>query len=85
MKVFLQLHQQPARRLQYGATGWCRSLVNFQQSVDVLIVDEAGQMSLSNVLAVSHAVRGLVLLGDPQQLEQPVQSSHPEGSQVPSL
>jgi hypothetical protein len=68
-----------------GATAWCWSRQDFEQSVDVLIVDEAGQMALSNVLAVAPAGRGLVLLGDPQQLEQPLQSSHPEGSEVSAL
>ena len=58
---------------------------DFEQSVDVLIVDEAGQMSLSNVLATAPAGQSLVLLGDPQQLEQPLQSSHPEGSEVSAL
>ena len=48
-------------------------------------MDEAGQMSLSNVLAVSSAARNLVLLGDPQQLEQPQQGSHPEGTEVSAL
>jgi superfamily I DNA and/or RNA helicase len=42
-------------------------------------------MSLSNVLAACPAGRGLILLGDPQQLEQPLQSSHPEGSEVSAL
>ncbi len=59
--------------------------LDFEQSVDVLIVDEAGQMSLANVLATAPAARSLVLLGDPQQLEQPLQSSHPEGSEVSAL
>lgn len=68
-----------------GATAWCWSREDFQQSVDVLIVDEAGQMSLSNVLAVAPAAMSLVLLGDPQQLEQPIQASHPEGSEVSAL
>lgn len=68
-----------------GATAWCWSRPDFEQSVDVLVVDEAGQMSLSNVLAVAPAGRSLVLLGDPQQLEQPLQSSHPEGSEVSAL
>lgn len=68
-----------------GATAWCWSRNDFEQVVDVLIVDEAGQMSLSNVLAVTPAGRGLVLLGDPQQLEQPLQSSHPQGSEVSAL
>ena len=68
-----------------GGTAWCWSREQFEQSVDVLFVDEAGQMSLSNVLAVAPAGRSLVLLGDPQQLEQPLQSSHPEGSAVSAL
>ena len=68
-----------------GATAWCWSREDFEQSVDVLVVDEAGQMALSNVLAVAPAGRSLVLLGDPQQLEQPLQSSHPEGSEVSAL
>lgn len=68
-----------------GATAWCWARPDFEQSVDVLIVDEAGQMSLANVLATAPAGRSLVLLGDPQQLEQPLQSSHPEGSEVSAL
>ena len=68
-----------------GATAWCWARPEFNQTVDVLIVDEAGQMSLANVLACAPAGRSLVLLGDPQQLEQPLQSSHPEGSDVSAL
>ena len=62
---------------------WARE--EFEQAVDVLVVDEAGQMSLSNVLAVAPAAESLVLLGDPQQLEQPQQGSHPEGTDVSAL
>jgi uncharacterized protein len=68
-----------------GATAWGWARPDFEQSVDVLIVDEAGQMSLANVLATAPAGKSLVLLGDPQQLEQPLQSSHPEGSEVSAL
>ena len=68
-----------------GATAWCWTRPEFQQSVDVLVVDEAGQMSLANVLGAARAGQSLVLLGDPQQLEQPLQSSHPEGSEVSAL
>lgn len=53
--------------------------------VDVLFVDEAGQMSLANALAISQACKTLVLLGDPQQLEQPTQGSHPDGTGVSAL
>jgi uncharacterized protein len=51
----------------------------------VLFVDEAGQVSLANVLAVAQAAKGLVLLGDPQQLEQPQKGSHPDGAEVSAL
>ena len=42
-------------------------------------------MSLANVLAVSQAAKTVVLLGDPQQLDQPMQGSHPEGTDVSAL
>jgi predicted RecB family nuclease len=71
---------------QVGAgTAWMWSRDEYENVVDVLFVDEAGQMSLANVLAVSSACRSLVLLGDPQQLEQPQQGSHPDGTGVSAL
>src|SRR5438105_13551503 len=42
-------------------------------------------MSLANVLACAQAAKNLVLLGDPQQLEQPQKASHPEGSELSAL
>ena len=53
--------------------------------MDVLFVDEAGQMSLANVLAVSGAANSIVLLGDPQQLDQPQKGSHPDGVNASAL
>ena len=52
------------------------------KAIDVLFVDEAAQMSLANVLAVSQAAKTVVLIGDPQQLDQPTQGSHPDGTGV---
>jgi superfamily I DNA and/or RNA helicase len=68
-----------------AGTAWLWSREDAFEVVDVLFVDEAAQMSLANVLAVSQACRTLVLLGDPQQLEQPIQGSHPEGTDVSAL
>jgi superfamily I DNA and/or RNA helicase len=48
--------------------------------VDVLIVDEAGQLSLADALAASRAARNLILLGDPLQLPQVAQAAHPRNS-----
>ncbi len=68
-----------------GGTAWLWARPEFANAVDVLFVDEAGQMSLANVLAVSTAANSIVLLGDPQQLDQPQKGSHPEGVNVSAL
>jgi predicted RecB family nuclease len=68
-----------------GGTAWLWSRPDAFETVDVLFVDEAAQMSLANVLAVSQAAKAVVLIGDPQQLDQPIQGSHPEGTDVSAL
>lgn len=68
-----------------GGTAWLWAREDFFELVDVLVVDEAGQMSLASVLAAAQGARSIVLLGDPQQLEQPLQGSHPEGTAVSVL
>ena len=68
-----------------GGTAWLWARPDATEVVDLLIVDEAGQMSLANALAVSQAARSLVLLGDPQQLEQPQKGTHPIGVDVSAL
>src|SRR5262249_25446639 len=68
-----------------GGTSWMWAREDFFEAVDVLFVDEAGQMSLANVLAIAPSAKSLVLLGDPRQLEQPIQGLHPEGSAVSAL
>lgn len=47
-------------------------------SLDLLVVEEAGQFSLANTIAAAPAARNLLLLGDPQQLPQVSQGTHPE-------
>jgi AAA domain-containing protein len=68
-----------------GGTSWLWSREEAARSVDVLFIDEAGQMSLANALAVSSAAESLVLLGDPQQLDQPRKGSHPDGVGISAL
>ena len=53
--------------------------------VDVLIIDEAGQMSLADTLAASTSARNLILLGDPLQLPQVSLAAHPRGSGASAL
>ncbi|MEC5181468.1 TM0106 family RecB-like putative nuclease [Arthrobacter sp. CG_A4] len=62
-----------------GGTAWTMTGANVPAgSLDLLVIDEAGQFSLANTLAVAQAGSRLLLLGDPQQLPQVSQGSHPE-------
>ncbi|MDQ2853499.1 MAG: TM0106 family RecB-like putative nuclease [Chloroflexota bacterium] len=73
-------------RVQVGAgTAWMWSRPEFHGSIDTLFVDEAGQMSLANMVSVCGAARNVVLLGDPQQLSQVKKGAHPEGADASSL
>ncbi|MBW9265761.1 MAG: TM0106 family RecB-like putative nuclease [Candidatus Thiodiazotropha sp. (ex. Lucinisca nassula)] len=68
-----------------GATHFLWSRADAYEALDVLVVDEAAQMSLANVVAVAQSTMTLILLGDPQQLDQPTQGTHPDGVGVSSL
>jgi uncharacterized protein len=68
-----------------GGTAWLWARDEMRGLVDVLVIDEAGQFSLANAVAVSDAARSLVMLGDPQQLTQPTQAEHPYGAGVSAL
>ena len=68
-----------------GGTAWLWAREDMQDLVDVLVIDEAGQFSLANAVAVSSAARSMVLLGDPQQLTQPTQALHPAGAGISAL
>ena len=68
-----------------AGTAWLFAREDMRASLDVLVVDEAGQLSLANTLAVSGAATDLVLLGDPQQLAQPSKGTHPDGAGVSAL
>ncbi|WP_333811851.1 TM0106 family RecB-like putative nuclease [Timonella senegalensis] len=63
-----------------GGTAWSYSSLDFAPpgGYDLLVIDEAGQFSMANSLAVSHASKRVLLLGDPQQLPQVSQGDHPE-------
>ena len=84
-------NEEVLEKLQSGeaqvaaGTAWLWSREEMAESVDVLFIDEAGQMSLANVLAVSPAAKSVVLLGDPQQLDQPQKGIHPPGAEMSGL
>jgi predicted RecB family nuclease len=60
-----------------GATAWHWAHGDRRADVETLLIDEAGQVSLADAIAVSQAARNVVLLGDPQQLAHVSQGSHP--------
>ncbi len=59
-----------------GATAWHFARYD-APAFDYLVVDEAGQVSIANILTMARAARNIVLVGDPMQLPQPLQGSHP--------
>lgn len=68
-----------------AGTAWLFARPEMDQSLDYLIVDEAGQVSLGNLVAMGVAAKNIVLVGDQMQLSQPIQGSHPEGSGMSGL
>ena len=68
-----------------GGTAWLWAHPDAIGRLDVLVIDEAGQMALAQALAAARAARNLVLLGDPQQLEQPTRGAHEDGADVAAL
>lgn len=60
-----------------GGTAWLFTRPEWKDALDFLFIDEAGQVSLANAVAMARSANKLVLLGDQMQLEQPVQGTHP--------
>lgn len=85
-----RVDSNPKARGEYGdgvvgGTAWLFSLPDWVGQLDFLFIDEAGQVSLANAIAMAPSARNLVLLGDQMQLEQPSQGSHPGDSGMSSL
>jgi predicted RecB family nuclease len=68
-----------------AGTCWLFAREDMADAVDTLVVDEAGQLALANVLAVAGSARNLLLFGDPQQLAQPAKGDHPGGAGASAL
>jgi hypothetical protein len=63
-----------------GGTAWAFSNENAIRLVDYLFVDEAGQVSVANLVGMAPSATNLVLIGDQMQLSQPTQGTHPGDS-----
>jgi predicted RecB family nuclease len=68
-----------------AGTAWLFSRADWDHDLDYLFVDEAGQVPLANVVAMTHSTKNLVMLGDQMQLEQPIQGSHPGDAKLSAL
>ena len=71
--------------LLLAGTAWLFARDDMEGVVDTLFVDEAGQVSLADALALGTCARNVVLLGDPQQLGQVSQGIHPAGASASVL
>lgn len=60
-----------------AGSAWLFAHERFDQHLDYLVIDEAGQVSVANVIAMGTAARNIVLVGDQMQLGQPIQGVHP--------
>ena len=68
-----------------GGTAWlfCNSLLTEEEGIekfDYLFIDEAGQVSIANLVGMSRVAKNIILMGDQMQLGQPIQGSHPDES-----
>jgi len=63
-----------------AGTAWLFSTLGESQCLDYLFIDEAGQISLANLIAMGTSAKNIVLVGDQMQLAQPTQGLHPGNS-----
>lgn len=68
-----------------GGTAWTFCDEAAENGVDYLFVDEAGQVSVANLLAMSPCTKNIVLMGDQMQLSQPIKGTHPGESGLSAL
>jgi len=68
-----------------GGTAWAFSREELAGRFDYVFIDEAGQVSLANAVAIGLSARNLVLIGDQMQLAQPSKGSHPGESGLSCL
>ena len=61
----------------FAGTAWLFSRPRFNQQLDYLFIDEAGQVALANVVAMGTSAKNIVLMGDQMQLPQPTRGIHP--------
>ncbi len=61
----------------FAGTAWTFANTHFKGQLDYLFIDEAGQVAIANVVAMTTAAKNIILVGDQMQLGQPIQGIHP--------
>ena len=61
----------------FGGTAWAFSNEVVEDTFDYLFIDEAGQVSVANMIGMSQSCSNIILMGDQMQLGQPIQGTHP--------
>ena len=69
----------------FAGTAWFFSNIRMNQKLDYLFIDEAGQVSLANTIAMATSSKNLVLIGDQMQLSQPIRGTHDGYAKLSSL
>ena len=67
----------PQDAVCFGGTAWAFSNEHVKDEFDYLFIDEAGQVSVANMIGMSQSCKKIILMGDQMQLGQPIQGSHP--------
>ena len=75
-----QLASQVQSGCVIGTTAWGFAREDMTEQLDYLFIDEAGQVSTANLIAMSRSAKNLILMGDQMQLGQPSQGTHPAKS-----
>jgi uncharacterized protein len=68
-----------------AGTAWLFARETLDQQLDYLFIDEAGQVSLANTVAMGVSAKNVILVGDQMQLSQPLKGSHPGRSGLSAL
>lgn len=68
-----------------AGTSWLFARKELEQKLDYLFIDEAGQVSLANFVAMGMSAKNIILMGDQMQLSQPIKGTHPGSSGMSTL
>ena len=61
----------------FSGTAWCFSRPACEEKLDYIFVDEAGQLTTADIVAISLSAKNIVIIGDQMQLSSPISAVHP--------